>query len=53
MLEIASFGSAVAALLVVFAGLFYLFQMAPEKPDLPVLAENLKTEIMGRLEPYM
>lgn len=49
MLEIASFGSAVAALLVVFAGLFYLFQLAPEKPDLPVLAESLKTELMGRL----
>jgi polysaccharide chain length determinant protein (PEP-CTERM system associated) len=52
-LEIASFGSAVAALLVVFAGLFYLFQMAPEKPDLPVLAESLKTELMARLEPYL
>ena len=52
-LEIASFGSAAAALLLVFAGLFYLFQMAPEKPDLPVLAESLKTELMGRLEPYL
>jgi hypothetical protein len=53
MLEIASFGSAAAALLMVFAGLFYLFQIAPEKPDLPVLAESLKTELLGRLEPYL
>ena len=53
MLEIASFSSGIAALLLVFAGLFYLFQIAPEKPNLPVLAESLKTELTSRLGPYM
>ncbi len=52
-LELASFGSGVAALLVVFGGLFYLFQLAPEKPDLTDLAASLRADLAARLEPYL
>jgi len=48
-LEIASLCGLASALLVSFAGVFYLYQLQPEKPDLATLAGEMRVSLSERL----
>lgn len=51
--EALSLGVATLALLTVFAGVFYLYQLRPTKPDVPALARTLQTEFAERAAPWL
>jgi polysaccharide chain length determinant protein (PEP-CTERM system associated) len=52
-LEALSLGTATAVLLVLFGGVFYLYQLRPEKPDLPALARVIQAELAQRAAPWL
>ncbi len=51
--EALSLGTATLALLVLFSGVFYLYQLRPTKPDLPALARDLQGELAQRAGPWL
>jgi polysaccharide chain length determinant protein (PEP-CTERM system associated) len=51
--EAMSLGTATLALLALFAGVFYLYQLSLTKPDLPALARNLQGELTQRAGPWL
>lgn len=51
--EALSLGTATFALLLVFGGVFYLYQLSPTKPDLPALAHDLQARLVIRAASYL
>ena len=52
-IEAMSLGVATLALLAVFSGVFYLYQLRSTKPDVPALARTLQTELVERAAPWL